>query len=349
LEGEKMEDAQFPSPAETGTFEKQGEPRKRVLPEEEDVTPLFETDLVSPIPFHEATSLLPFMDKREYAALVENIRINGLQVPIVLHEGKIIDGRHRYMACVQAKREPRFVKWEGKGSVSDFVVSANYHRRHLTPSQKAAIALDFLPALEAEALERKKAGQPCHESLTEHKIGFQNLTEELDGEIMDDEGMEAIKFVAPDIYKHHVEKFPHGFGRVRDILSKIFDVNARYITDARAIQRRNPELLKMMKDRKITIQDAKRLLRLPEQKQLSIIFGIRSGGITNVSKAIKDVKIHWDDNTALKAAFRDLRRLRGKYSYYRGHKAFEILDPVFREIDELTYPRLKRFMNSKRS
>ncbi|MGA2956631.1 MAG: ParB N-terminal domain-containing protein [Thermodesulfobacteriota bacterium] len=342
-----MKDAQFPSPAETGTFEEQGEPRKRVLPEEEDVTPLFEIDWVPPIPFHEATSLLPFMDKKEYAALVENIRINGLQVPIVLYEGKIIDGRHRYMACIQAKREPRFVKWEGKGSVSNFVVSANYHRRHLTPSQKAAIALDFLPALEAEALERKKAGQPCHEGLTEHDKHCQNSLEELDREIVLDKFMEGVKFVAPDIYKDDVEKFPHGSGRVRDILSKIFGVSGRYISEARAIQRKNPELLKMMKDRKITVQDAKRLLSLPEQKQLPIILGIQSGGITNAGKAIKDVKIHWDDNTALKAAFRDLKRLGRKYSYYRGHKAFEILDAVFTEIDELTYPRLKRFMNRK--
>jgi hypothetical protein len=336
-----MEDAQFPSPAETGTFEEHGEPRKRVLPQEEDVTPLFETDWVSPIPFHEATSLLPFMSKEEYCALVKDIRVNGLRVPIVLYEGKILDGRHRYMACIQTGTEPKFVEWDGKGPVSDYLLSMNYHRHHYTASQRAAIAVDFLPALEAEALKRKRAGLPHHESLTEHDKHFQNSLEELDREILLEKVMEGVKFVAPDICKDDVEKFPPGSGRTRDILSKIFGVNARYITDARAIQVRNPELLKMMKDRKITVQDAKRLLSLPEQKQLPIIHGIQSGGITNAGKAIKDVNIHWGDNTALKAAFRDLKRLGRKYSYYRGHKAFKILEPVFREIDALTYTALK--------
>jgi hypothetical protein len=36
------------------------------------------------------------------------------------------------------------------------VVSMNLHRRHLTTAQRAALALDLLPRLEAEAKERER-------------------------------------------------------------------------------------------------------------------------------------------------------------------------------------------------
>ena len=67
-------------------------------------------------------------------------------------------------------------------------------KRHITATQKAAIALDFLPELEAEALKGKKAGLPCHESLTEHDEHRQDFREELDREILMGESMRGVKF-----------------------------------------------------------------------------------------------------------------------------------------------------------
>jgi hypothetical protein len=43
--------------------------------------------------FHRYANLFPLMEGPEFAELVEDIRANGLHEPIMLHEGKILDGR----------------------------------------------------------------------------------------------------------------------------------------------------------------------------------------------------------------------------------------------------------------
>lgn len=110
--------------------------------------------------FHPVANLFPMMDADSFAELCKDIKANGLIEPIWLHDGKIIDGRNRYKACLEVGVPPLFRNWKNDGSLVAFVVSLNLNRRHLNQSQKAAIALDLLPMLEAEAKERqRKAGQ----------------------------------------------------------------------------------------------------------------------------------------------------------------------------------------------
>jgi len=78
------------------------------------------------------------MSGDDFAALCADIKANGLRQPIVLHDGLILDGGNRYRACIEAGVKPRFVKHDGSNLVS-FVLSANMHRRHMTPGQQAAI------------------------------------------------------------------------------------------------------------------------------------------------------------------------------------------------------------------
>jgi len=87
---------------------------------------------------HDLCKLFPRLGGAEFDALCQDIKANGLREPIVLHEGKILDGGNRYRACIEAGVDPLFVDFDG-GNVVSFVLSANLHRRHLTAGQQAAI------------------------------------------------------------------------------------------------------------------------------------------------------------------------------------------------------------------
>ncbi|MDX9763263.1 MAG: hypothetical protein RBT82_14545, partial [Desulfomonilia bacterium] len=78
------------------------------------------------------------MDKKILDELAESIRTEGLYLPIVLYEGKILDGRNRYLACKIAGVEPRFITYGGD-CPWEFVWAENAERRHLTDGQKYLI------------------------------------------------------------------------------------------------------------------------------------------------------------------------------------------------------------------
>ena len=92
------------------------------------------------IEFHEVANIFPMMSATEFEQLKTDIQYNGLLEAIWRHDGKIIDGRNRYQACVETGVTPHFREWDGIGSLTAFVVSLNLHRRHLTESQRGMVA-----------------------------------------------------------------------------------------------------------------------------------------------------------------------------------------------------------------
>ena len=88
--------------------------------------------------YHELANLFPMMEQSQYEDLVADIRENGLIESIILHEGKILDGRNRYNACIDSNVVPNFIEYEGEDALS-YVISLNLNRRHLNESQRAMI------------------------------------------------------------------------------------------------------------------------------------------------------------------------------------------------------------------
>ena len=89
--------------------------------------------------FHPFADLFPLMEGERFHALVEDIKRNGLNEPIVEYEGKILDGRNRYRACKAAFVRARTRPFKGEDALT-FVISQNLHRRDLTESQRAMTA-----------------------------------------------------------------------------------------------------------------------------------------------------------------------------------------------------------------
>ena len=99
---------------------------------------------MTPYEAHELASVFPPMSEPEFAAFKEDIREQGQQESIILYEGKILDGLHRYRACRELGREPRVVRFEGNPrAAAQLVLGRNFHRRHLTASQRALIAAEM--------------------------------------------------------------------------------------------------------------------------------------------------------------------------------------------------------------
>ncbi len=103
---------------------------------------------MSALEFHPYANLFPLMEGPELDAFVADIRDKGLHEQIVLHDGKILDGRNRYRALAAIGRDgdPRhFIDFArmlfvNPGEPLDYVLSKNLRRRHLTESRRAMVA-----------------------------------------------------------------------------------------------------------------------------------------------------------------------------------------------------------------
>ena len=89
---------------------------------------------------HELSKAFPPMSDEEYQDLKDSIENIGVQQPIVIYEGKIIDGWHRYNAANDVGMPCPEVELENDIDPRDFVIANNKARRHLTKSQ---IALSY--------------------------------------------------------------------------------------------------------------------------------------------------------------------------------------------------------------
>jgi len=106
--------------------------------------------------YHPACKLFPVMPDDQLQQLADDIRKNGLLEPILIHDGEILDGRNRLLACEKVGVEPDFVEWDGDSTPTERVISGNLMRRDLTAGQRALIGAELLPLLKEEAADRQR-------------------------------------------------------------------------------------------------------------------------------------------------------------------------------------------------
>lgn len=116
------------------------------------------------LPFHEYAEIFPLITGEEYEALVQDIDANGQRAPIILFEGKILDGRNRYRACKDLLLPPVTEEYAGDDALG-YVLSLNLYRRQLTVAQRALIAAELsslrgaIPDLESAEGQDKEAAR----------------------------------------------------------------------------------------------------------------------------------------------------------------------------------------------
>lgn len=94
---------------------------------------------------HPLADRLPEMTDSDYQQLKASVLALGkLAEPIVLLDGMILDGRHRYRVCGETGIEPAFVDFKKSwGDPAEFVISKSSHR-NMTIGQKAVVAEAFM-------------------------------------------------------------------------------------------------------------------------------------------------------------------------------------------------------------
>jgi len=119
--------------------------------------------------FHPLAERFPLMEGDDLIKLANDISANGLIEPIMLYEGKILDGRNRYRACKIKKLkfvQAHFRELRNKDPLA-YVISANIHRRHLTTDQKREL-LATLIKIDPSQSNRQIAEQA---KVSHHTVG----------------------------------------------------------------------------------------------------------------------------------------------------------------------------------
>jgi hypothetical protein len=190
---------------------------------------------MQPNGYHPACLLFPKLTGFALDELAADIKDRGLIEPIVLLNGQVLDGKNRLAACQIAGVKPRFVQWDGDGSPTEWVISTNLIRRHLTPSQRAAIAHDLLPLLEAEAKQRQRGSRG--------------------------RGKKVAKEFAT---------FSHN-GKASEVAARIARSNPRYVETIKRLSQEAPELVPKIRSGHLSVPIASRLSRLEPRERTKIL------------------------------------------------------------------------------
>jgi len=98
------------------------------------------------------------MSSDEYNTLKESIKQDGLWIPILCNAiGIILDGHHRFRACIELKLQTKFAvrEFENKLLEKKFVIECNLKRRQLNDFQKAELGITLLE-IEHELAQKRQ-------------------------------------------------------------------------------------------------------------------------------------------------------------------------------------------------
>ncbi|MEZ6186178.1 MAG: hypothetical protein R3F62_14360 [Planctomycetota bacterium] len=222
---------------------------------------------------HEIATLFPRMSSVDLDHLRTSLSDQGQLEEILLFEGKILDGRHRYDTCVELGIEPRFREFEGDAQEAfAYSVALNLSRRHLTTVQRAAAGAglkEFQAKLlggDPEPLAPEEPSEP--EAVAEEPDVAAEPAEEPAAE--DAELEEAPTAARPQKKKAKKALSPRTVNaRARAIASERVGVSPRAIDEAAKVKAEAPDVFqRMLEGTAGSMPDVKKVVALPvEQRQ----------------------------------------------------------------------------------
>lgn len=211
-------------------------------------------DMTIDFPVHPAAAIFPLMTPEQIKALGLDMLRNGQRKAITRHRGQVADGRNRFLGCRWAQIPPRYVEWDGEGSIVAWVVSENLHRRHLTNQQRAVVAVNVEKAFAAEAAERSQSNLLQNQGSID---GINGATRE-----------EA--------------------GRSADKAAKVLNVSAASVKRAkRVLENADPALAEAAASGAVSLSAAAEVAALPKQEQRQLV---ESGAVKAAAKQARDAR-----------------------------------------------------------
>ncbi len=187
--------------------------------------------------FHEAANIFP-LDEEHIDELASDISANGQQVPIEVYDGKILDGRRRWLACERAGVKPKTKDVLPADPVA-YVLSLNLHRRHLTPSQASMVGARARGLYDEQAKERQRAS------------GGNRMNAKA----------KAVPVILPEPLK----------GDSRDHVGKVVGVSGKLIDNAtKVLEKGVPELAEAVDEGRLSVSAAAKVAEQSEEFQKEV-------------------------------------------------------------------------------
>lgn len=219
--------------------------------------------------FHEYANLIPeVMNEDQFSGLVESVK-QGFDNnhPVVLFDGKILDGRHRYLACKKAEVTPVFREFFGSDDEAlQFVKRENIDRNHYNEGQRAMIGAKLKSLFEGQAKKRQQAAGGDKKSYES------SVTQ-------------VVKSVVPNL-AHSSDS-----GRSRDKAAAVVNVSHGSLDNAtKVIEKGAPELVQAVEQGKIAVSTAAAITQLPKDEQKRVVETKDAKVIVAAAKEANEIK-----------------------------------------------------------
>lgn len=211
--------------------------------------------------FHPACLRMPKQDDDEYAALCDSIRSGfDAQKPIMLCDGLILDGRHRYLACLDTGVEPKFMQWIG-GDPFDYVRRVHEGSRSWANKVQKTLVIGNLitdsQAWQSAQLAKREAANAARAEAAQASIA---------AKARDEDGKLVASQVEPQVVASPGEipkpKYSNPANKSSTALAKAIGVNRGAVEQANLIRNANrPDLLEQVEAGKVSPAAAVREIR----------------------------------------------------------------------------------------